>query len=274
MESETVSVGVFDSGFGGLDIFREIVNQLPQYSYLYFADSARAPYGPRTKEEVLEFTKQGVEFLFAKGAHLVLLACNTSSSDALRIIQEILLPCTYPDKKVLGVLVPAAEESVQVSVTGKIGVIGTQQTISSNSFNREIVKLRPDAQIYTQACPKLVPLIEQGDVDSDEMMNALREYILPLVAEKIDTLVLGCTHYGLIQKQIRKIVGEGIPIVRESEVVPRSLKNYLARHPEIHDTLSRTHRITFYTTDQTDRFEKIGSQFWGSEIRAEHISLL
>lgn len=267
------SIGIFDSGFGGLDIFKAIHAALPEYSYIYLADSARAPYGPRTKEEVLAFTTEAVTFLFEHGAGLILLACNSASSDALRVLQQEFVPEHYPGRNILGVLVPGAEEAIHVSKNGRIGVIATENTVASGSFIRELTKLREDVHIFQKACPALVPLIEAGQLDSKEMNNALHEYLTPLLNEDIDTLILGCTHYGLIADTIRSIVGDGVYVLSESEIIPEKLKHYLERHPEYDFLLEKKSYIDFYTTDTTDRFQEMGSVFFGKPIRAKHVSL-
>ena len=267
------SIGIFDSGFGGLDIFRTIHASLPNYSYIYVADSARAPYGPRTKEEVLRFTTEAVTFLFEQGAGIILLACNSASSDALRVLQQEFIPKHYPGRNILGVLVPGAEEAISVTRNNRIGVLATQNTVDSKSFIRELTKLRSDVQVFQQACPLLVPLIEDGQHDSKEIVRALYEYLEPLLKGDIDTLILGCTHYGLIAETIRSIVGDTIHVVSESEIMPAALTDYLARHPEYDFLLEQKSQTTFYTTDTTDRFEKMGSIFFGEPIKAKHITL-
>lgn len=267
------SIGIFDSGFGGLDIFKAIHSALPEYSYIYLADSARAPYGPRSKEEVLAFTTEAVTFLFERGAGLVLLACNSASSDALRVLQQEFIPKHYPGRNILGVLVPGAEEAIGVTKNGRIGVIATENTVASGSFIRELTKLRPDVQIFQKACPALVPLIEEGKHDSEEMTQVLREYLDPLLKEGIDTLILGCTHYGLIAESIRSRVGDNVHVVSESEIIPEKLQEYLTRHPEYDFLLEKRADIRFYTTDTTDRFVKMGSVFFGEPIKAEQVTL-
>lgn len=267
------SIGIFDSGFGGLDIFKTIYASLPDYSYIYLADSARAPYGPRTKEEVLAFTTEAVTFLFEQGAGLVLLACNSASSDALRVLQQEFIPKHYPGRNILGVLVPGAEEAVQVSKNGRIGVIATENTVNSGSFIRELTKLRSDVHVFQKACPLLVPLIEDGQHDSKEIRDALHEYLTPLLQEDIDTLILGCTHYGLIADTIRSLVGDTVQVVSESEIMPAKVTEYLARHPEYDFLLEKKSSIRFYTTDTTSHFETMGSIFFGNDIQAKHVTL-
>jgi glutamate racemase len=267
------SIGIFDSGFGGLDIFRAIHMALPEYSYLYLADSKRAPYGPRSTEEVLRFTTEAVTFLFEHGAGLVILACNTASSDALRVLQQEFIPKHYPGRNILGVLVPGAEEAAMLSESKRIGVIATENTVSSKSFVRELTKLDPTIQVFQKACPELVPMIEAGEHDSDRLREVVKDYVKPLLAEHIDTLILGCTHYGIIAETIRLVVGKKVKVISEAEIMPEKLKDYLSRHPEYDFLLGKEETITFYTTDTTDRFEQMGSIFFGEPIQATHVSL-
>lgn len=261
-------IGVFDSGFGGLRVLRGITKQIPQYAYIYLGDSARAPYGSRPSDEVYRFTKQGVDFLFDRGARLVVLACNTASSEALRNIQQEYMK-EGNAKKVLGVLIPFAEVAARRTNNKRVGVIATEGTVRSGSFVREITKLDPGVTVFQQACPLLVPLVEAGKHESKRAGGILREYLGPLLAERIDTLVLGCTHYGILEKRIREIVGDAIKIISEDDVVPQSLEAYLARHPEIESRIARNLLPRFFSTGNVSRFERLGSIFFGSPIRAE-----
>ncbi|OGG51126.1 glutamate racemase [Candidatus Kaiserbacteria bacterium RIFCSPHIGHO2_01_FULL_54_36] len=263
-------IGVFDSGFGGLHVLKSVTTRLPQYGYIYLGDSARAPYGPRPFDEVHAFTKQGVDFLFEHGAQLVVLACNTASSEALRKIQT-----QYGEaKKVLGVLIPFAEATARATKTKRVGVIATEGTVRSGSFPREITKVDPEIEVVQQACPLLVPLVEAGEQDSAQAERLLEEYLRPLLAQKIDTLVLGCTHYGLLERKIQEVVGPKIEIITERDVVASSLKDYLARHPDIESKITKEPSVRFFSTGDIERFEKLGSIFFESPIRAEHVDLL
>lgn len=262
-------IGVFDSGFGGLHVLKSITTHLQEYGYLYLGDSAHAPYGPRPQREVYEFTKRGVDFLFSRGAVLVVLACNTASSEALRKIQT-----EYgAEKKVLGVLIPFAEAAAARTKNRRVGVMATEGTVRSGAFVREIQKTDSSIDVFQQACPALVPLIEAGALDSPELDARVREYATPLLGKKIDTLVLGCTHYGLVEKKIRTVIGPDIEIISERDVVPERLQKYFARHPEIALRIEKSSRREFYTTGDTKKFERLGSSFFGSAIRAEHADL-
>jgi len=266
-------IGIFDSGFGGLHTLRGIRTRLPTYDYLYLGDSARAPYGPRTADEIRTFSIEALEFLFAHGCELVIFACNTASSDALHSIQETYLPQHFPDKKVLGVLIPLSEEAVAVTMNKRIGIIATEGTVGSGAFVREIHKLDPSIEVFQQAAPKLVPLIEVGTNDSPEMQSALLEYLEPLMKESIDTLILGCTHYGFAIDAIRDVVGTEIKVVSESHAVPSKLVEYLERHRDLDARLARAGTVEFFTTGEVERFNSIGSVFLGQPLKSERVVL-
>lgn len=269
----TQSIGVFDSGFGGLSILRGIVKALPEYDVVYLGDTARVPYGTRSSEVVYEFTRQAVEFLLTKNCGLVILACNTASSDALRKIQREYLPKQFPDRNVLGVLIPAVEEAVWKTRNGNIGILATPGTVRSGAFVREIAKINPKARVFQSACPLLVPIVEAGEVSSPATEYFLKKYLKPLLAKKIDTLILGCTHYGLLEPKVRGIVGSGVHILSESRIIGGKLRDYLERHPERERTLGKRGARTFYSTDLTEHFQTLGKQFFGEEILVEKVDL-
>lgn len=269
MKTKKASIGVFDSGFGGLTILRGIVKALPEYDYIYLGDNARVPYGSRSPDVVYAFTLQAVEFLFGQGCDLVILACNTASADALRRIQKEYLSKGHPNKRVLGVLIPAAEEAAAVTKNGRVGVIATEGTVASGAFPREIGKIERSVLVFQNACPLLVPIIESGEHDSVVVDIMLEKYLAPLNKRTVDTLILGCTHYGILEKKIRKSIGAKVSIVSEAHVVPKKLKAYLKRHPEIERKLGRKKKRLFYSTDPTDKFNRFGSRFFGAPIRAK-----
>jgi len=266
-------IGVFDSGFGGLEILREIVKELPEYDYIYLGDTARAPYGSRSQEVVYKFTKQAVDFLFKHNSPLVILACNTASSEALHRIQREYLPKHYPNRRVLGVVIPAAEAAVEVTQNNRIGVIATESTVASGAFERELKKLNPELEVFQNACPLLVPIIEAGEHNSGVADNLIKNYLKSLIKEHIDTLILGCTHYGLLEAKIRKITDGKVNIISEGKIVAEKLKDYLMRHPEIESKLGKNSEIKFLTTDLTDKFKTLGSQFFGRQIKPEKVNL-
>ncbi len=267
------SIGVFDSGFGGLDILKGIVRKLPEYNYIYFGDTARAPYGSRSQETILEFSKQAVDFLFAEGCEVIIFACNTASSEALRIIQQEYLPKKYPHKRVLGVLIPAVEFASEKTRNNRVGVIATEATVLSEAFPDEFKKINNKIKVFEAACPLLVPIVELGEINNPSTNDIIRNYLTPLVNKNIDTLVLGCTHYGILETKIKKIVGPHICIVSEARVVPQKFSNYLHRHPEIERLLVKKGKVRFCSTDRTSKFQNLGSKFFGKEIQVEKVNL-
>jgi len=266
-------IGIFDSGFGGLNTMKDIVAELPEYDFIYLGDSARAPYGNRSKEIIYKFSVQAVEFLFKKGCEIVILACNTASSDALHQIQKKYLPKYYPNKKVLGVIIPLAETATFQTKNKKIGIMGTERTVASKAFNRELLKIDSKIKIFQQACPLLVPIVEAGENNSQITKTVLNKYIKTLMRRKIDTLILGCTHYGILKNKIKKIVGKDVTVISESKIVAKKFKDYLKRHPEIEKKISKRHKRIFYSTDLTEKFKTLGSNFFGEKIKVQKIDL-
>ncbi|HEX8591660.1 MAG TPA: glutamate racemase [Candidatus Paceibacterota bacterium] len=260
------SVGVFDSGFGGIAILKEIEKCLPSYRYIYLGDTARTPYGTRSMEVVHQFTLEGIDFLFRQGCELVIVACNTASADALRKIQRKYLPNNYPDRRVLGVVVPLVEEALAVTQNGRVGVLATEGTVRSNKYPRELEKLSGGACVFQQAAPLLVPLVEEGEHHTKAAELILRKYLAPLRAKRIDTLLLACTHYGHLESQVKKEMGKKVNVVPAGKVVARKLKEYLLRHPEIESRLSHSKSVTFYTTDLTEKFRRVGAKLYGHPI--------
>ena len=268
------SIGVFDSGFGGLEILGKIVKELPEYSYIYLGDTARTPYGSRSQEVVYNFTKQAVDFLLKKECQLVILACNTASSEALQKIQKTYLPKYYPERRVLGVIIPASEKAVEITKNNRIGVIGTEGTVNSRAFERELKKINPKVKVFQKACPLLVPIIEAGEEKSPAADLILKNYLNPLIRRKIDTLILGCTHYGLLENKIKKIAGNRIKIVTEGRVVAEKLRDYFKRHPVTERKITNKNNVKFLTTDLTDKFRVLGSKFFGKKIHPEKVELI
>lgn len=266
-------IGVFDSGFGGIVILKHIVKKLPEYDYVYFGDNARAPYGTRSPELVYQFTKEGIEFLFTKGCDFVILACNTTSSEALRRIQREWLPKHFPHKKVLGVLIPTAEEAVLKTKNGKIGVLATPGTILSRSFEREIKKVNKRISVFQSPAMLFVPFIEAGEEKSPALKLLIKKYLRPLLKNCVDTIILGCTHYGVLAPTLQQIVGKKICVLDEGPIVAKKLENYFLQHPEIQKKISKNRTILFYTSDLTDAFQKFGSRFFGKKIHVKNIIL-
>ena len=261
-----IMIGVFDSGFGGLTILKAFIERLPEYDYIYLGDNARAPYGNKSLDVIYEYTREAVNFLFRTGSQLIILACNTASAKALRKIQQQWLPFNHPDRRVLGVVIPMAEAAVGVGRSGRIGVIGTRATIESKVYDQELEKLRKDLNIFGQACPLLVPLVEEGWVGRPETTMILKKYLRPLKSKHIDTLILGCTHYPFLKDYIQKIMGKNCHVLNGPGIVAEKLADYLYRHPEMDKRLSRKKLRTFYTTDDPKRFRNFGEKFLGQKI--------
>ncbi len=265
-----MKIGIFDSGLGGLIVMSGIVEALPQYDYVYLGDTARVPYGNRSQQTVYEFTKQAIEALFAKDCALVIVACNTASAEALRRFQEQELQ-NYPNRKVLGVLVPAAEAAVAATKTNRIGVLATAGTVHSGAFAREIKKMRPNAEVFQHAAPLLVPLIENNGVEWAPPI--LASYLEPLLRQNIDTLILGCTHYPALRKEIEAIVGPDVAIIAQNECVPPKLQDYVSRHPEVARQLSRHASQVFYVTDHTPSYQSLGATLFKKPLMFDTIEL-
>lgn len=281
-------VGFFDSGFGGLTVLREVVKLLPQYSFIYLGDNARTPYGDLDQERIYQFTKEGVVELFKRGAGLVILACNTSSSEALRRIQQEFLPAARqacPEKNVLGIIIPTAEEIENFTSTKKIGILATKATINSLVYPKEIAKVSPTIKVYQQACPLLVPEIESGKIDTPEFDELIREYLdgLFLQSKDIDAVILGCTHYALIESQIKKHLSQRVHLISQGPIIANKLKDYLNRHLEVETRLEKngsTHstnsgqagspqagEIIFLSTEASEKVESLASLFYGEPVK-------
>lgn len=269
-------IGVFDSGYGGLTILRQIQKFLPRYDYLYLGDNARAPYGAHSFEVIYSYTLQAVEALFARGCHLVILACNTASAKALRTIQQNDLARLDPQRRVLGVIRPTVETVCKLTQTQHVGVLATTGTINSHSYEMELQKIDPNIVVTGLACPMWVPLVENFEYDSpgaDYFVKARIDSIL----EKdpaIDTLILGCTHYPLLMEKIIKYVPSGVRLVPQGEYVAASLEDYLRRHPEMEKRCTRGGTCHYLTTENAEKFHESAALFMREpSLSVEKISL-
>lgn len=269
------AIGIFDSGYGGLTILHSIRHLLPQYDYLYLGDNARAPYGPRSFDVVYEFTRQAVEKLFSMGCQLVILGCNTASAKALRSIQQNDLPKWDPDRRVLGVIRPTAEVIGNLTRNNHVGLLATEGTVKSNSYNLEIAKLWPNIKVTGQACPFWVPLIEYNEANSPGADYFVQKRIDQLMQKDpaIDTIILGCTHFPLLMPKIRKYVSPDVRIVPQGDYVAESLKLYLERHTNLERRLTKSGNIQYYTTESPEKFKESASVFLHTNINVEHINL-
>ena len=272
---KTNPIGIFDSGYGGLTVLKEIIYKLPQYDYIYLGDNARTPYGNRSFETVYHYTLQCVKWFFEQGCSLVILACNTASAKALRTIQQTDLPKIDSSKRVLGVIRPTTEIIGSFSEMKSVGILATNGTVISNSYPVEIVKFFPGIKVYQEACPMWVPLVENNEYQSHGADFFVKKN-LKSIFEKgndIDVLLLACTHYPLLKQKIQEYLPIGVKLVSQGEIVAESLKDYLSRHADIENACSKNAWQSFFTTDSTEDFDNHASIFFGEAVRSEHIDL-
>jgi len=268
-------IGIFDSGYGGLTVLKEIKKALPQYDYLYLGDNARSPYGPRSFETVYDYTLQSVKWLFAQGCPLIILACNTASAKALRTIQQKYLPKYAAEKRVLGVIRPTAEIIGNYSSTKNIGILGTKGTVQSESYLIEIAHFFPEVKVVQHACPMWVPLVENNEYDENGADYFIKKDIDILLknSSEIDTVLLACTHYPLLIKKIKEYLPENIKVISQGPIVASSLMEYLKRHPEMESRCSKGNKLQFFTTDSATDFDKHSQIFFGEKVTSKHVEL-
>lgn len=266
-------IGVFDSGFGGLSVFKKVSEQLPEHNLIYLGDSERNPYGPRSKETIYHWSKQAVEFLFARGCQLIIIACHSASNSALRQLQQdYLINSSYQNRNILGVTIPIVEEVVQLAKR-RVGVLATRASVKSNRFAEEIQQRAPHLEVFQVASPMLVSLIEEGYADSVACNQFIKKYLRPLKDAQIDLLVPGCTHFPLILNQLRVKAGNPITVIDSSQIVCDKLKEYLKRHKELEFTKDRVGQREFLTTGDVDLFEEVGRRFLKKVFRASKVHL-
>jgi len=274
LEGKGNMIGFFDSGFGGLTVLRSVVRELPEYTYLYLGDSARVPYGERSPEVVYGCTVQAVEFLLKKGCLLVVVACNTVSSGALRRIQQEFLPDAYPGRRVLGVVRPSAEEIADRGCR-TVGILATEGVVKSKIYTEELEHLNTPVKIFYQACPFLVPIIEAGGQDDTHSDVVVSEYLNGLFAQEdsIDTILLACTHYPILYDAFRRHTPDHVEIITQGPIIARKLKDYLSRHVEIREGLSRKGGRSFFSTGSPEKFNRFASLFYGEGIQSMQVTL-
>lgn len=270
-------IGIFDSGYGGLTVLKEIQKTLPDYDYIYLGDNARTPYGTRSFKVVYQYTLEAVKKLFSLGCPLVILACNTASAKALRNIQQHDLPTMQdPTKRVLGVIRPSTEVIGNYTKSGQVGVLGTSGTIRSGSYPLEIAKFFPNLNVTQLACPMWVPLVENNEFDTPPGREFVKQKVeeLQSLNEKIDAIILGCTHYPILKPIIDEFVAPGTKVIAQGEIVAKSLHDYLMRHPEMETRISKNGQTDYFTTENPEKFEEKASIFLGVEITAKQITLV
>lgn len=257
--SSKAPIGVFDSGVGGLTVVKEIMHQIPGETIVYFGDTARLPYGSKSKETVTTYTRQIVRFLMTKGVKAIVIACNTATAFALETVQKEV------DIPMIGVVKPGAIVAAQTTENSKIGVIGTEGTIQSGIYTEFLREIKPNAKVYGKACPLFVPLVEEGWLDDPITLEIIKRYIAELIEEDIDTLVLGCTHYPLLRKTIRKVVGDNIQLVNPAYETAKSLKQVLVdQNIKNDDELKTDHK--FFVSDGAEKFRKFANSILPCEV--------
>jgi len=269
-------IGIFDSGYGGLTVFKEIKNQLPEYDYIYLGDNARAPYGTRSFETVYKYTLQCVKWFFENGCPLVILACNTASAKALRNIQQLdLQHITQPDHRVLGVIRPTSEIIGTFTLTQHVGLLATSGTVASGSYQIEIKKFWPKIDLFQQACPMWVPLIENNEFNNPGARYFYQKNVNDLFKQcsEIDTILLGCTHYPVLSTILKEYIPKSVRLISQDTIVADSLKNYLLRHPKLDEKISKSGAMHFYTTGNESDFDQHAPLFFGNQVLSKHIDI-
>lgn len=275
LPEEAGPIGIFDSGYGGLTILHGLRQVLPQYDYMYLGDNARAPYGGRSFEVVYKFTRQAVIKLFSMGCHLVILGCNTASAKALRSIQQRDIPELDSHRRVLGIIRPTAEIIGELTKSRHVGLLATEGTIRSESYNMEIGKLWPDIEVSGVACPLWAAIVEANEADSPGADYFVRKRIDQLMRKdgEIDAIILGCTHYPLLMNSIVKNLPDGVRIVPQGVYVANSLKGYLQRHPDMERKITQRGTCQYFTTESEDRFMECAQIFLHERVDACHVDL-
>ncbi|WP_066632882.1 glutamate racemase [Labilibacter marinus] len=275
MNNNIGPIAVFDSGYGGLTVLDKLRKQMPDYDFIYLGDNARTPYGTRSFDVVYQYTLEAVKKLFSMGVHLIILACNTASAKALRTIQQKDLPLIDPQKRVLGVIRPSAEVISSYTKTNKVGVLGTIGTVQSLSYPMEIEKQSAAITVYQEACPMWVPLVENGEANSEGTDYFIKKNIEGLISQNkdIDTVILGCTHYPLLKDKIKAYMPKDTTILSQGDIVATSLVDYLKRHPEMDERCRKNGELTFYTTENVDKFKQTAGYFLKEDIEVKHIHL-
>ncbi|MCM8798706.1 MAG: glutamate racemase [Candidatus Omnitrophica bacterium] len=261
MSERNQPIGIFDSGVGGLTVVRELQKVLPQEKFIYFGDTARVPYGNKSPNTVIKFSLENIVFLLKQNVKLVVVACNTSSSLALPFIRQ------YFRIPIVGVVNPAVRESVYATRNMRIGVIGTRATISSGVYEQEIKRLAPTIKVFTQSCPLFVPLVEEGWWEGEVVLNIAQRYLLPLKEKTVDTLILACTHYPLLKKVIKEIMGEEVALIDSAREVAIEVRKILEEENLLYQGKRKEKEIIYFVTDKSEAFREIGEKFLGGKIK-------
>lgn len=259
-------IGIFDSGVGGMTVARAIEHICPDYPLVYFGDIARTPYGSKSPETIIEYSRRNADFLLSHGAEIIVIACNSAASTATDALQS------HYSIPVIDVITPAAVQAATISKNNRIGVIGTRATVRSGVYEDRIQAITPDCRVISQACPLLVPLVEEGWLNKRETKMILRRYLHPLRLQQIDTLVLGCTHYPLLSPLIQPRIGKRVQLIDSSVAVARYVKNFLDAHPKIRARLQQqTAANRFFVSDSTEPVRQLADRIFGRSIRLEKV---
>ncbi len=248
-------IGIFDSGIGGMTVARAVEQLLPNHPIIYYGDIARTPYGPKSPETIINYSIRNTEFLLDKGAKLIIIACNSASSVATKTLRDRF------QVPIIEVISPAAERAIKISRSGRIGIIGTKATVNSGIYQKMINKAKPNFKVYAEACPLLVPLVEENWLNKRETKMILRRYLHPLKNQQIDTLVLGCTHYPMLKDLIQARIGKKVQIIDSSIQTAHYVKEYLLRHPEIASEQSDASH-SYYASDCTETALKVAERIF------------
>lgn len=257
-------IGIFDSGLGGLVIAKAIFKALPNYSYVYLGDTAFVPYGEKTPKQIYQRTEKAVDFLFKQGCELIIVACNTSSAVALRKIQQKYLPAHYPNRRVLGVVIPTLEVAGERRHSGSLGVLSTTATAKAHIYKKELKKISPKLKIYEATAPALVPMIEGNKIS--EIDDKLQGYLKLLTKHKIYAIILACTHYPLLKQKISQTLGKNVKIISQDEIIPGKLALYLQKHKEIKNLIGQEKKRVFYLTKITPEFKIVAGRLFGKKL--------
>lgn len=260
-------IGVFDSGVGGLTVVREIFDKLPDYQIIYFGDTARTPYGTKSKETIIKYAREDAKFLLERGAKIIVIACNTASAVAAEILRK------ESGVPVFEVIVPALRAALSATKKGKIGVIGTRATVTSGVYEIMMKKNNPDIEVVSQPCPLLVPLVEEAWLNQPETKRIVKKYLQPLKNKQIDTLILGCTHYPVLKNMIKSRIGRGVKLVDSAEEVVHELKKFLANNSEVEKSLAKDGDHKFYVSDLTPQLPRIAEKLLGRKIKLEKVEV-
>ena len=260
-------IGIFDSGVGGLTVAKAIMEKIPGYDIIYFGDTAHTPYGTKSPETVMGYTINNIEFLLSQGASVIVIACNTASSIATAGVLERF------DVPIFEVITPAVKLAVNASKKFRFGVIGTRATITSGIYEKKIREMRPAAKIYSIACPLLVPLVEEGWLNKPEAAMIVKKYLHPLKTRRIDTLILGCTHYPLLKQVIQRKAGKQVHLIDSSISVAGDIKAFLEKYKEVDKPLGKNGKLTLFVSDITEQFEKIAVMTLKTKVKFDCVNI-